>query len=424
MAKRHGRKPKRRLAAKDLLAAAPVLLTSAIAFVVVAQVSIAGEFRATRPTVALTVMPADADAKARLAGQLATNSPLPEARDAARDLAQGAIMRSALSPVAIRALGQLRANDGNSPADQNEAARLFGEVTRLSRRDHQTQIWLVEYYLKRNSLPEAVHHLDIALRTWSSGEATLFPVLSTAAADPRIADILVTRMKGRPGWALPFANYLVAQAPSNVSSYVLARTLDPRIEDEKALIGKAMWRYASTGDYQPALEFHERFDLGARKSSGADRINDGGFEGSNALPPFAWSYVQEADLWAAPEEMSARNHALLLSAAGGKSGELARQLLQLRPGTYRVKARFGEVPRETYQRPTLTIRCADGDKATLVSAKPESDEAGESSIDSAFSVGGSCEFQWIAISMTGPEIERSERPWVDDVSIVQSGGQR
>lgn len=414
----------RRLAVRDLLASAPVLLTSVIAFAVVTQVSIAGEFRSSMPTVTLRVMPGDAEAKARLASQLATNSLSPEARAAARDLAQDAIRRSVLSPVAIRALGQLRASDGNSSAGQTEAARLFGEVNRLSRRDHPTQIWLVEHYLRRNSLPEAVHHLDIALRTWSSGEATLFPVLASAVADRRIADILVERMKARPGWALPFSDFLIGQVRSDVSSYVLARTLDPRIEDDKALLGKAMWRYASTDDYQPALALHERFQLDGSQSHGAGRINDGGFEGGNALPPFAWSYTQDASLWAAPEEMPAGNHALLLSATNGASGDLARQLLQLRPGTYRLTARFGEVPRETYQRPTLTVRCADGDKATLISVKPEFGRASESSIGRTFSVGGSCEFQWIAISMTGPEIDRSERPWVDDVSIVRLSGQR
>jgi hypothetical protein len=97
-------------------------------------------------------------------------------------------------------------------------------------------------------------------------------------------------------------------------------------------------------------------------------------------------------------------------------------LLQLRPGTYRLTARVGEVPRETYQRPTVTVRCADGDKETLISAKPEAPDA--SSIDRTFSVGGACGFQWVAISMTGPETDRGERPWVDDVSIVRSSGQR
>ena len=423
MARKHASKPSPKLVLRELFASAPVLLAGVIAFAVAIQVSVAGECRTTRPIVALRLMPVDAEARARLASQLAANSPSPDARAAARELAQNAVLRSPLAPIAIRALAQLRANDGSSSADQG-ASRLFGEVERLTRRDNATQIWLVEHYLRRALIPEAVRHLDIALRTWSTGEATLFPVLAVAAGDKRVADALISRMKSRPGWALPFASYMIGQMPAEVSSYILGRTLDPRIDDEKALIGIAMWRYASTGDYEAAVELHDRFQAGDRIAVDANQINGGGFETDDELPPFGWSYVQESGLWAAPEALPDRNRALLLSASSGKSGELARQLLQLRPGRYRLTARSGEVPLEIYQRPTLTVRCAGDDNTTLASAKPDSDRAGAGSINRTFSVDGSCRFQWITISLTGPEIDRGERPWVDDVSIVQVDGPR
>ena len=66
-------------------------------------------------------------------------------------------------------------------------AIIMKEAERLSRRDQPTQVWLIQYQLRREDLPAAMRQMDIALRTASSGSVTLFGWLAIASEDERIA---------------------------------------------------------------------------------------------------------------------------------------------------------------------------------------------------------------------------------------------
>lgn len=420
MAKRRARKPVRTLSLRQLFAAAPLVLIFAVAFAVAVQVSAAGEFRPRAPQLALRFMPVDAEARARLASVLAANNPLPEARQAARDLAFDALRRDPLSPIALRALGQARATEGTAPADLADAAKLFHGAEKLSRRDHVTQLWLAEYYLRRDQIPQVLRHFDIALRTSASGQDTLFPLLGTAAADPRVASALASRIREKPHWALAFVNHLTGgQASPEAASYIIRNSLDPKVPQEMALIEAMMQRFAAMGEYRYARELYDHFKLA--RARGNNLLNDGGFESHEGVTPFAWSIVEEADLWAAPEPIAKRGSALVLSASGGRSGDLARQLVQLPAASYRLSATFGNVPSESYLRPTLSVRCATGSKTGLIALRPSRAGSGAQTATASFSVPAACGYQWILISLTGPETDAVQLPWIDDVAIIPIG---
>lgn len=420
MAKRSARKPARRISLRDLTSAAPIVLLATVALALAVQVSVAGEFRGSAPQLALRFVPVDAEARAKLASALASNNPLLAARQAARALAHDAILRDPIAPVAMRALGAARAMDGSSDQDQDEAAKLFREAERLSRRDQLTQLWLAEHHLRRDQVPEALRHFDTALRTSSTGQDTLFSLLAFASSDHRVADAVIARMREKPHWAMDFASFLTGgQAPPEPAGYILRNTLDPSIPDEMALIEAMMQRFAATGEYRLAAELHDHFKLA--RNTGSNLVNDGGFDTGKGVQPFAWSLVEEADLWSAPELQTGRGKVLVVSASGGRSGDVARQLLQLPAGAYRVSAKFGNVPSDGFNRPKVRVSCAESPDTDLAALVPTRAGSNGERVEQTISVPGSCSFQWIAVAIAGSETGGADLPWVDDVSIAHAG---
>ena len=421
MAARSSRRRPFGLELRRLARPVAILLVAALVVVVVAQVSIAGEFRGRLPQVALAVAPYDSEARARLAASLAANSPVDEAREAARDLAHDAIRRDPLTPVALRALGLANSTKDGGLRSEAQALRLFEQSERLSRRDLMTQLWLIEYNLRRGRIPIVMRHFDIALRTSASNRDALFPLLASAAADKRIADELVQRMRDRPHWALPFANHLLGvEVPPQTASFLIRNTLDPRRKDEMAVIEALLHRYAATGQFGAASELYEAF--GFPRGSYQNLLNDGSFDAKRGFEPFAWDLTEESDLWAIPESNADGRVVLTLFAADDREGQLARQLVSVRPGRYRLSAVVGNVPQDAYRRQTLSVTCATGDQAQLVSLKPANPGKRMQTMAATFAAPGGCEFQWVAISLAGQDSEESEVPWIDDVALQPAGG--
>jgi len=403
----------------ELTRAAVLGLLCLAAFVVTAQVSLAGALRDRFPQLALRFEPADAEAQGSLAALIASSDPRPLALKAAQSLAQRAIRRNVLSPVAVRTLGEIRADGGELGKRDSDAAKLFAEAERLSRRDLMTQIWLAEFDLNRGDVPGVLRHFDIALRTSDSGEDSLFPLLVAASSNKGLADALAARMRARPDWAQPFANYLLGgQVPPTISAYIYQNALDARNPADLKLIETLTQRLADAGETDLVLALADHFRLA---TGGPTLVANGGFESRGGVQPFDWSLTGEADLWAAVEPGPRGGKVLALNASNGQSGNLARQLVRLPPGTYRLSAEVGNIPGDTYLRPTLTVRCAGQNQVELARVKPTSDGARTQRVGTTLIVPQDCCLQWILVSMSGADQPPDDLPWVDNVALVRSG---
>jgi hypothetical protein len=313
----------------------------------------------------------------------------------------------------------MRADEAQSANPDAGAAKLFREAEQLSRRDLVTQIWLAEFNLKRGDVPAVFRHLDVALRTSEAGEDSLYPLLVAFSSDKRLADALAQRMRARPKWAHPFAIYLLGgQVPPATSAYIFENALDPKNADDLKLIESLMQELADAGETGLLAEVADRFKLAPK---GSALVNNGGFESTAGVRPFTWSLTGDTDLWAAPELGPRGGKVLALNASSGQSGDLARQLVQLRPGRYRLSADVGNVPDEIYLRPTLTVRCADGNRAQLVALKPSSEGPNAQRMGTNFVVPRDCGLQWLVVSMSGTDSAPSDLPWIDNVAIAPGG---
>jgi hypothetical protein len=387
-----------------------------IVALLVLQVSIAGVFRTTAPQIALAWVPDDAQARGRLAGALVGQQASPEAKEAARDLARDAIRRDPLNVVALRAAAL--ATDSAAPADRDRASKLIAQAERLSRRDFPVQMWLIEDRLRRNDFAGAMDHFDVALRTSKASEEVLIPLIVNASTDPRMAQVIEASLTDDPLWREPFMSYLVMYGPDTDRAASLAlKFLDPKDQEERVVLTRFLERLAGSGEFEQAQNIYTRLKLGPALAR--DGVADG-FERAEGVAPFTWALVEEGDLWAyreaAPE---GDGQVLRMAASSGRSGEVARQLVALAPGTYRVEVAMGDVPDDAFERPRLIVRCASDEDVALLTLRPSSAGTDRQQLQGRLTIPAGCRFQWIAFAVAGDGPPSDVVPWADDLRITR-----
>jgi hypothetical protein len=399
-----------------------IALLVAAGFMVVLQASISGAFRAKRPQLALTWMPYDAQARARLAGQLVANQDAPEALEAAIKLATDAVRRDPIVPVAFRALAI--AQDGDGRIAKQQAFALIEQSQRLSRRDQLTQIWLIQHYIEQGEITQVMPHVDIALRASSSGQQTLFPLLVSAFEDDRLFDALQTRLHEDPEWRYSFLAYLVTYSNDLERTTRLSQPLlNPQDPTDRKVVDALLQRLVNGGEFDLAWDAYTGFGLTKGTATPAGSLIDGGFDGQKVAAPFGWQLTDTPDVFASiVRDPEGEGTVLTLSAKPGHSGDAARQLLRLSSGTYRFHAKVGSVPQDPFERPEVRMECAGPQQRILARVKPTRGGATSQTVEHQFSVPAGCRFQWLSVSIAGSEAISAEAPWIDDIRLLHVAG--
>lgn len=377
-------------------------------------VTAAGVFRAIDPDLALKLMPYDARALGKAAqAQFAQPGRRPDLA-AAEQQAQAALARDPTAIDAVTALGIIAAFRNDLP----RAERIFRYAERLSRRNPQTQIWLIERQVNRNDIDGALAQYDTALRTSRTLRALLFPILMSAMSDPNIAIQLNRLLRTHPNWYSEFASKVAWEGRDPVAMVtVMQGLLDPRREDHRQWLTALLPRLVQLNRIDLAWRAYER--LPGMADAARTPLRDGSFTNDAGLPPFDWAYAPEPHL--APERRSlgaSSDGFALYMPDTDQAGEVAHQALRLAPDTHRLAATVGGVAGDQRQRPYIQIRCAGGAQTLLLrQTLPDAGEAG-APMQAVFTVPPGCPYQWISIGVQArPGDERPASTWIARLSI-------
>lgn len=331
--------------------------------------------------------------------------------------AVAALNRQPVSAAAARVLGMVAAAKG----DQARARRAFAYGETLSRRDLPTQLWLIEDAVQRNDIGAALTHYDRALRTSHRSAELLLPILVGAASDPAIARPLARIAAARPPWWQQFAERLGREGAAPAIMMVgPAFRLSPDASPDRALLEIMLDRLYQLRAYDQAYTFYRR---AVPPAEGAALIRDGGFEQARHLGPFEWVLTQESGLTAVQSQEGQRpGNVLAIEVADARGGTVARQLLLLPPGPYRLQAVAGNSSGDELERPAFSLRCASqADREFARLSLPEAGPGGRR-FSATFVVPPGCRSQWLTVQ-SGGRMNLSaaySRPWLDDLAIVPS----
>lgn len=405
---RRRRRNASRIISRSLPGIATALIIGVACIWLAVSTSVAGVTRKRQPHVATSVAPYDVDANAQLALHLLQREQSGQKLNLAQELARRALLREPGSALAARTLGLVSGLLG----DEARARALFKYAERRSRRDLPTQVWLIEEAVRRDDIPGALSHFDIALRSSSSAESLLFPILASAVLKPEIASPFAQILSRRPLWLTPFLAYMADHGkPLDQVSAFTFRWLDPKDPIDSEILDHLSNRAVAERQYGVAWRAYELGHFGAKIHG----VRNGDFSETTAATFFDWRTRNEADLGAYYEARSGApdDQALYMTAASGRRGEVASQLLMLNEGAHDFAALIGNVTGDK-EGPWISLSCANNDRIFAELGVPQADSQGRQ-MRQRFSVPRNCPAQWLKINASSEE--QAEPAWIDKLVI-------
>ena len=343
--------------------------------------------------------------------------PTASALPSVRSLAIRSLARQPVNPEAARFLG-LAAAAANQPA---RADKLMTYAEAMSRRDLPAQLFLIERHVERDDIAGALRHYDRAMSTRPASWAILFPILNGATDTAAVWQPLAEYLAQRRPWARPFLEQFVPQATAPGALVAIARRmgLDRAPSPDLAMLQAIQQRLVVLKAYRAAAELYDR----AQGRTGADGalLRNGGFEQPGGWQPFDWNLIDEPDLRAERQPSPAgRGHALFLSAANGRGGDVAVQHIILPAGVWQARARVGAIAGDKLAFPQMIVRCAADGREFLhqtLSAAP----AGGVAWTASFTVPADCPAEQIVLRVRSPFDPQDAAPWIDDITLYREG---
>lgn len=306
------------------------------------------------PTMAARIAPNDGSILGKYAAALMVSDPAQ-----ANILARRALMHDPTAIGAIVALGIDAQRHGNITA----ARRLFAYGERLTRRDSSAQLWAIEDDVARNDIPDVLRHYDIALRTSPNLSDILYPVLTSASADPAIRSALIRTLRGRPPWGDGFLIYLSGKGSDPIANMRFLQGMAQAklaVPDEATANAVSALVAAGHGDEAWAVYqmWHPQAD---RRRSRDPRFT----ARRESLSVLDWNLIDQDGISASIQ--AGRGGGVLdFVASPSAAGPVARQIELLPAGTYRLTGHSTGRAQAPDSQPYWAIRCQNNQEIARV----------------------------------------------------------
>lgn len=371
--------------------------------------------RNAAPERALAYWPLDARAKGNMAERLFRTAGTNAAGLAeAESWARSALDRDPTVVDAWRVLGIAAAQRG----DRERGAALVRTAERLSRRDVEAQLWLVEESLNSGDLDEMLRHVDQAMRVSPGSWGRLTPLLIFASVDRGFATRLANLLKLGPPWARDFSYQLTQSQLTGANVPLLVAPLANR-PDERAIMIPLVERLAKAGDFVNAWRVYRLLKPSA--PAAPPPVNDGGFSENTMIAPFDWTASQSGPVAGERQVRPGANDdvAMVMSAEAGTGGVAASQLLLLEGGRYTLTFEAGTIAGIGGGRIAWRIACAGGPGTVLTEGRllPAQPSGSRQMVD--FTVPGGCPAQALAFALRAIDQIAPAESWIDNVAITK-----
>ncbi|HUE79348.1 MAG TPA: hypothetical protein VMN38_06925 [Sphingomicrobium sp.] len=328
------------------------------------------------------------------------------ASPALRSQVRAALLRDVTLPAAIELCAVQLEATGNA----RRASRLFELSSAISRRSLPTRLWLIQRSVDHGDVAGALANFDLALRTSSAAPEVLFPVLASAATDPQLVRP-IARLLDRPSdWRAMFLSYAIheggeAAAMAEVVLRMRDRGAVTAAKADQMLIGQLV----KQGAFAVAHRIHAAF---GRAGSRAALVIDPDFDDAESRYPFGWGLTDAAQTGAARGRVGG-SAALVYRAVPGAAGQVATQLLMLKPGAYRLVTASAAPP--SADAPFWTVTCASrgGAQIALLSLPAETRVVAGAD----FTVPAGCDGQWLGFNLRASDRPGGQAGAVRSVSV-------
>jgi len=282
------------------------------------------------------------------------------------EYARRAILSDPLSVQAVSILGRSQLYAGQ--ADQ--ARKTFQVAGQLGWRDPMTQIYWLDQALQEGDYTVATQRLDALLRQ-SPDDENRDKFLAVVSQTPEGREALAERLKLAPDWARIYLTGISRLRPEEIAQRV----------DLVQRTGRGVWDCQATEAItQRLIEARQLAEAQSvwrlNCASSTSLIYDGGFDQLDASKPaagFDWRLPTRGDVDIQLIKGQAGNRLLNMSVNSAITMPVLRQLVVLKPGTYRLTWHMPETPENQADALQVSLACKDD----LSLAQPGEPDAGK-----------------------------------------------
>lgn len=305
---------------------------------------------------------------------------------ASEEVAALSLEAFALEPLSVRAVRNL-ALRVNTQDGSDAAAPVMNQASRLSRRDLVVNLWLMAYLAKKGEVQEGARQLDYALRVRRSIQRPILESVVRGLPLKENEDLIVDLLSENPPWATTFLQ--MGREQSDRAREVARVVQRARISNELMPRG---FEADILRNLVAAKAFREAFTLKAYFSGdkSEDRRNPD-LRWSAEYPPLDWQLISTGETIV---NLDSKRGELQLDINAGREVQLARRLVQLDKGPYRVTSFVTPASTGAQSLPHIEISCAENEGRGA--ARFFYDTSG--SIEAEFRPASACDFYWVSVA--------------------------
>lgn len=296
--------------------------------------------------------------------------------------------------------------------DLASAERMLAESRNRNPRNETARIALMAVYLRTGRIREGSEEVATLVRLVPRARELLAPELARLATAPASRQAVVDAIGDEPIMAEVLGHLVRQNADPDLVIALAAR--QPRATGGRF----APWQQqllkqlTERGDETRAYALWRGF-VG---SSANELIYDAGFTGQPGPPPFNWE-LTASDVGAAER---GRTGGLDIEYFGRKSGPLARQLLLLRPGRYRLEFQAEGNASGQGSRILVQVACR-GAESKLLEITLRGLALAPKSASGEFSVSAGCGAQWLTFAGQAAEFPNIQRARITALALRPAG---
>ena len=297
--------------------------------------------------------------------------------------------------------------------DMAGGERLLVEARHRNPRNRLSRLALMSLYLRTGRIREGGIELAAFARLVPGSGRVLVPELTRLAGDPTAREAVVAAVGDQPVMEDVLTGLVRSGAEPDLVLRLAAR--QPRRADGTFAPwqGLLLTRLVDNGEVGRAAALWSRF-VGAERRG---LVYDPEFRGQPGPPPFNWD-LAASDVGAAER---ARGGGLDVEYFGRRAGPLARQLLVLRPGRYRMQFPAEGSGAAQGSRIVLQVTCRGGG-APLLNAPLQGLALTPRTIAHEFTVPAGCDAQWLSFAGQPGEFPNTQRARIGVIALQPVGG--
>lgn len=300
--------------------------------------------------------------------------------------------------------------------DRDMAIRLLEEARRRNPRNRAVRILLVEQYVRSQNLDGVSAEIGVLSRLMPAAGGQLALAVARLMQDPAIRPAIVRTLAGDP----LFDDVLVVLVRQGQDADLIMQLAQAQARLAPPRPGPNRWqpmlleRLVGARQYGRARELWAAF---AGVQAPPERVYDEQFAGRPGGPPFNWAF-RASELGSAE---LARGGGLEVDYFGRASGALARQLIMLRPGRYRLVFQADGSANGQGSRLAWRVSC-DGAGSPLAEIPLTRVETARRAFAAAFEVPtANCDAQWLSLEGIAAEFPTTQSAHIAAVAITPLG---